>query len=286
MKVIEISNTGIKLGGNHPLFLISGPCVIESEDLMMRTAEALVKITSKLEIPYIFKSSYEKDNRSHETHYRGPGIEKGLKILERIRKEFNVPVTSDVHRESDIESAKDVLDIIQIPAFLCQQTSLLIAAGETGLPINVKKGQFMAPESMRGAITKIHSTGNDNVMLTERGSCFGYNNLINDFTAIPKMKDLGCPVIYDATHSVRRYGIPSKDPKGGRPEFIPYLVRAGVSVGCDGLFMEIHPSPQDALCDASSQFSLAKCEGLLEQAKKISAIVRSAGGTHKSTALI
>jgi 2-dehydro-3-deoxyphosphooctonate aldolase (KDO 8-P synthase) len=167
-----------------------------------------------------------------------------------------------------------VLDIIQIPAFLCQQTSLLLAAGKTGLPVNVKKGQFMAPEAMQGAISKIQSTGNRRVILTERGTCFGYNNLVNDFTSIPTMKKLGCPVIYDATHSIRRYGIPSKDPKGGRPEFVPYLVKAGVSVGCDGLFMEIHPNPQEALCDASSQYSLSQSEKLLEQAIQISKIVR------------
>ena len=277
MEVIELTGSGIRLGGENPLFLVSGPCVIESEDLMMRTAEALVRMTSKLGIPFIFKSSYEKDNRSNETHYRGPGLIKGLNVLERIKKDFNVPVTSDVHRETDMERAKEVLDIIQIPAFLCQQTSLLLAAGKTGLPINVKKGQFMAPEAMQGALSKIHSTGNRRVMLTERGTCFGYNNLVNDFTSIPTMKKLGCPVIYDATHSVRRYGIPSKDPKGGKPEFVPCLVKAGVAVGCDGLFMEIHPNPREALCDASSQFSLSQSEKLLEQAIQISRIVRRTG---------
>ncbi len=274
MNVVELPGFGIRLGGQSPLFLISGPCVIESEDLMMHTAESLVRITSKLEIPLIFKSSYEKDNRSNETNYRGPGLEKGLRILEKIKKNFNVPVISDVHRESDIQRAKEVLDIIQIPAFLCQQTSLLLAAGKTGLPVNVKKGQFMAPEAMKGAISKIQSTGNRMVMLTERGTCFGYNNLVNDFTSIPKMKKLGCPVIYDATHSVRRYGIPSKDPKGGSPEFVPHLVKAGVAAGCDGLFMEIHPNPREALCDASSQFTLTQSEALLKQAVQISRIVR------------
>lgn len=272
MKTYSIGN--ITLGQNAPLFLISGPCVIESEDLMMHTAEALVRITSKLEIPFIFKSSYEKDNRSNETNYRGPGIEKGLRILEKIKKTFNVPVISDVHRESDLQRAKEVLDIIQIPAFLCQQTSLLLSAGKTGLPVNVKKGQFMSAEAMKGAISKIQSTGNGRIMLTERGTFFGYNNLVNDFTCIPKMQKLGCPVIYDATHSVRHYGIPSKDPKGGSPEFVPPLVKAGVAAGCDGLFMEIHPNPREALCDASSQFTLSQSEALLKEAVQISRIVR------------
>lgn len=277
MAAVELSRFRMTIGGNNPLFLIAGPCVIESEALMMQTAETLVRLTSALKISFIFKSSYEKDNRSSETHYRGPGIEEGLRILERIRKTFDVPVISDVHREGDLGSAKEVLDIIQIPAFLCQQTSLLLAAGKTGLPINVKKGQFMAPDSLKGAITKIQSTGNRKIMLTERGSCFGYNNLINDFTAIPIMKRFGCPVIYDATHSIRHYGIPSKDPTGGRPEWIPYLVRAGVAVGCDGLFIEMHPNPQEALCDASIQFPLRECEGLLRQALQISEIVRYSG---------
>lgn len=272
MNPVDIAN--IRIGEKSPLILIAGPCVIESEDIMMRTAEALVKITDKLRLPFIFKSSYEKDNRSSETHYRGPGIEKGLHLLEKIKKEFGVLLTSDVHRESDLEMAKSILDLIQIPAFLCQQTSLLLAAGRTGLPINVKKGQFMAPDSMKGAITKIQSTGNEKVMLTERGSTFGYNNLVNDFTAIPRMKEFGCPVIYDAPHSVRRYGIPSKDPKGGRPEFIPYLVNAGVAVGCDGLFVETHPNPREALCDASSQLPLSQCEELITRAIRISEIVR------------
>lgn len=270
---VEIAD-GIVIGPGHPLVLMSGPCVIEDDDLMMRTAETMVGLTRRLEIPYIFKSSYEKGNRSNEVFYQGPLLEKGLKILDRIKKEFGVPVVSDVHRETDVEAAAEVLDIVQIPAFLCQQTTLLLAAGRTGKPVHVKKGQFMAPDNMKGAVSKVLSTGNDRVLLCERGSNFGYNNLINDFTAIPVMQQFGCPVVYDATHSVRRYGIPSADPRGGRPQYVPYLVRCGVASGCDALFMETHPDPMSARCDASSQYPLDRMEEILDQARRISEIVR------------
>ncbi len=268
---------GVVIGPGRPLALMAGPCVIESDDIMLRTAEKMVSVTRRLGIPYIFKSSFEKDNRSNEVFYRGPGLEKGLALLARIRKELGVPVISDVHRETDIPAASEVLDIIQIPAFLCQQTSLLLAAGRSGKPINVKKGQFMAPDNMKGAVSKILSTGNDRILLTERGTVFGYNNLVNDFTAIPAMQETGCPVVYDATHSVRRYGIPSADPSGGRPHFVPYLVRCGVASGCDALFMETHPDPPRALCDASSQYPLDGMETILDQARRISEIVRGGG---------
>ena len=268
---------GVIIGPGRPLALMAGPCVIESDDLMMRTAEKMVGLTRRLGIPYIFKSSFEKDNRSNEVFYRGPGLEKGLSLLARIKKEFNVPVISDIHRETDIPAASEVLDVIQIPAFLCQQTSLLLAAGRSGKVINVKKGQFLAPDNMKGAVSKILSTGNDKILLCERGTVFGYNNLVNDFTSIPVMQDTGCPVVYDATHSVRRYGIPSADPSGGRPQFVPYLVRCGVAAGCDALFMETHPNPPEAMCDASSQFPLDQMEKILDQARRISEIVRGTG---------
>ncbi|MBI3450852.1 MAG: 3-deoxy-8-phosphooctulonate synthase [Acidobacteria bacterium] len=265
---------GIVIGPGRPLALMAGPCVIESDDLMMRVAEKMVAMTAKLKLPYIFKSSFEKDNRSNEVFYRGPGLEKGLALLARVKKEFGVPVVSDIHRETDLKAAAEVLDILQIPAFLCQQTSLLLAAGKTGKPVNVKKGQFMSPDNMKGAVSKILSTGNDRILLCERGTLFGYNNLVNDFTAIPVMQDTGCPVVYDATHSVRRYGIPSSDPAGGKPQYVPYLVRCGVAAGCDALFMETHPDPPKALCDASSQYPLDRMETLLEQACRISEIAR------------
>jgi len=275
-RIVRIAD-GVDIGPGRPLALMAGPCVIESDDLMLRVAERMVDLTRKLGIPYVFKSSFEKDNRSHQDFYRGPGIDKGLKLLARIRKEFGVPVVSDIHRESDLGAAAEVLDILQIPAFLCQQTSLLLAAGRTGKPINVKKGQFMSPDNMKGAVSKILSTGNDRILLCERGTLFGYNNLVNDFTAIPVMQDTGCPVVYDATHSVRRYGIPSADPAGGKPQYVPYLVRCGVAAGCDALFMETHPDPPKALCDASSQYPLDKMETLLEQARRISEIARGSG---------
>ena len=267
---------GIDIGVGHPLALIAGPCVIEKDDLMMKTAEALVELTRRLEIPFIFKSSYEKDNRSTVEFYRGPGIDKGLALLRKVKETFGVPVTSDIHRVEDVAPAAEVLDLVQIPAYLCQQTSLLLAAGESGRPINVKKGQFLAPHNMKSAVDKLRSVGCENILVTERGSSFGYNRLVNDFTSIPIMRDLGCPVVYDATHSVRLYGTPSKDPKGGEPQFIPFLARAGIAAGSDVLFMETHPEPSVALCDAASQFPLPRMDWMLTQAKKLSEIVREA----------
>jgi len=268
--------SGITIGAGRPLALIAGPCVIETDDLMMRTAEKLTGIARRLEIPLIFKSSYEKDNRSTADFYRGPGIDRGLAILSRIKESFGVPVTSDVHREGDIAAAAEVLDLVQIPAYLCQQTSLVLAAGRAGRPVNIKKGQFLAPHNMASAVGKLRSVGCGDILLTERGSAFGYNRLVNDFIAIPIMRDLGCPVIYDATHSVRLYGTPSRDPKGGEPQFIPFLARAGVAAGCDALFMETHPDPPSALCDAASQFPLPRMEWMLQQARRLSEIVREA----------
>jgi len=268
--------SGIEIGAGRPLALIAGPCVIEKEDLMMRTAETLKGITAKLGIPFIFKSSYEKDNRSTAEFYRGPGLHEGLALLSRIKQRFGVPVTSDVHREGDVAAAAEVLDVIQIPAYLCQQTSLVLAAGRSGRPVNVKKGQFLAPQNMASAVSKLRSTGCEDILVTERGSAFGYNRLVNDFIGIPIMKDLGCPVVYDATHSVRLYGTPSADPKGGEPQFIPTLARAGVAAGCDALFMETHPEPRAALCDAASQFPLPRMEWMLTQALTLSRIVREA----------
>ena len=243
---------------------------------MMRTAETLVGITRRLGIPLIFKSSYEKDNRSNADFYRGPGIEKGLSLLRRVKETFGVPVISDVHREGDIAAASEVLDVLQIPAYLCQQTSLLLSAGRSGRPVNVKKGQFLAPHNMASAVGKLRSVGCTEILVTERGSAFGYNRLVNDFISIPIMKDLGVPVVYDATHSVRLYGTPSKDPRGGEPQFIPHLARAGVAAGCDALFMETHPEPSSALCDAASQYPLGRMEWMLGHAIRLAQIVREA----------
>jgi len=273
MKTVSVAS--IPVGDGHPMVLISGPCVIETEAIAMKTAEALKTLCEDLKIPLIYKSSFEKDNRSTAANYRGPGLKKGLKILEKVKKTFEIPVLSDIHRETDIPAAAEVLDVLQIPAFLCQQTSLLTAAGKTGKPVNVKKGQFLAPDGMKSPVDKLLSTGNDQILLTERGASFGYYQLVADMRAIPIMKSLGFPVVFDATHIVRIYGVPSKDPGGGEPGFVPTLVYAGVAAGCNALFLETHPCVDEALCDASSMIPLDKLKPLLKRAIALAALVRS-----------
>jgi 2-dehydro-3-deoxyphosphooctonate aldolase (KDO 8-P synthase) len=271
----EVKIGEVRIGKGNPMVLIAGPCVLEEETMVLETAKQLKSICGDLKIPLIFKASYEKDNRGSEKSYNGPGLEGGLKILEKVKEKVGLPVLSDVHRMEDVDRAKKILDIIQIPAFLCQQTSLLLKVGETGKVVNIKKGQFVAPENMAGAVKKIYSTGNYQVLLTERGTCFGYNKLISDFCSIPIMQEIGCPVIFDATHVIRNYGIPSEDPRGGSPEYVPHLSRAAVAVGCNGLFLETHPRPSQALCDASSMMPLNEMENLLRQTKAIHDMVRA-----------
>ncbi|HXX35278.1 MAG TPA: 3-deoxy-8-phosphooctulonate synthase [Thermodesulfobacteriota bacterium] len=271
----EVKVGEIRVGKGNPLVLIAGPCVIESEANALEIAKEMKKICSNLKIPYIFKASYEKDNRGSEKSYNGPGLKEGLRILAKVKEKVGVPVLSDVHRMEDVDLAKEVLDVIQIPAFLCQQTSLLLKAGNAGKVVNIKKGQFIAPESMAGAVKKIQSTGNRQILLTERGTCFGYNKLIADFCSIPVLQEIGCPVIFDATHVIRNYGIPSEDPRGGSPQYVPHLSRAAVAVGCNGLFLETHPRPKEALCDASSMIPLDGMENLLGQTKAIHDMMRS-----------
>jgi 2-dehydro-3-deoxyphosphooctonate aldolase (KDO 8-P synthase) len=273
----EVQVGEIHIGKGNPLVLIAGPCVIESEGNALEIAMEMKRICSSLKISYIFKASYEKDNRGSEKSYKGPGLDKGLKILTKVKEKVGIPVLSDVHRTEDVDRAKEFLDVIQIPAFLCQQTSLLLKVGGAGKVVNIKKGQFVAPESMVGAVKKIHSTGNRQVLLTERGTCFGYNKLISDFCSIPILQKIGCPVIFDATHVVRNYGIPSEDPRGGSPQYVPHLARAAVAVGCNGLFLETHPRPSQALCDASSMIPLDEMETLLRQTKAIHDMVRGWG---------
>jgi 2-dehydro-3-deoxyphosphooctonate aldolase (KDO 8-P synthase) len=273
----EVRVGEIRIGKGNPLVLIAGPCVLEGEAITLEIAKQLKELCGALKIPFIFKASFEKDNRGSEKSYMGPGLEEGLKILSKVKEKLGVPVLSDVHRIEDVDRAKEVLDIIQVPAFLCQQTSLLLKVGEAGRVVNIKKGQFVAPENMAGAVKKIYSTGNRQVLLTERGTCFGYNKLISDFCSIPLMQEIGCPVIFDATHVVRNYGIPSEDPKGGSPQYVPRLSRAAVAVGCNGLFLETHPKPSQALCDASSMIPLNEMEGLLRQTKAIHDLVRGWG---------
>ncbi len=271
----EVRVGEIRIGCGNPLVLIAGPCVLEGEAIAMEIARQLKELCRSLKIPLIFKASYEKDNRGSEKSYKGPGLKEGLKVLDKVKEKVGLPVLSDVHRLEDVDRAKEVLDIIQVPAFLCQQTSLLLRVGEAGRVVNIKKGQFVAPENMAGAVKKIYSTGNHQVLLTERGTCFGYNKLVSDFCSIPIMQGIGCPVIFDATHVIRNYGIPSEDPRGGSPQYVPHLSRAAVAVGCDGLFLETHPRPNEALCDASSMIPLNEMERLLTQAKAIHDIVRT-----------
>lgn len=272
---VECGSTKIKIGQGHGLALISGPCVIDSRDLVMRTAKALVEITQRVGIPLIFKSSYEKDNRGSEKNWTGPMAEEGLKILAEVRKEFGVPVLTDVHRVEDVPMVAEHVDVLQIPAYMCQQTSLVLACGKTGRPINVKKGQFLAPENMAGAVSKIRSTGNQNILLTERGACFGYNRLVADMRSIPIMQELGVPACFDATHVIRLYGISSSDPAGGEPRFVPHLTLAAVAAGADALFLETHPNPMEAKCDAASQLNLKHIESLLKMALEVRKAIKS-----------
>ena len=258
----------LKLKNLDNFLLISGPCVVENQSVTFRTCESLKKITSKLKIPFIFKSSYIKANRTSSNSFRTIGIDESLKILDEVKKEFGVPILTDVHSEIEVEIAAEVADVLQIPAFLSRQTELLEAAGESGKIVNIKKGQFLAPEDMKYQADKVVATGNKKIFLTERGSTFGYNNLVVDMRGLVIMKKFGYPVIFDATHSIQ---MPSKEKgvSGGTPEFIPFLARAAAAVGVDGFFIETHPDPRKALSDASSMMKLDKMEKLLNELKQI-----------------
>ena len=271
-KTVEIN--GLQIGGSSDLLFIAGPCVIESEEIAYSTAERLKSISEELKIPIIYKSSYLKDNRSSSKSYQGPGLEKGLKILSEVKKRYGLPLLSDVHSIEQVAPAADILDVVQIPAYLCMQTELTIEVAKRARVVNVKKGQFIAPENIKNVVRKIEEEGNSNIILTERGASFGYQNLVVDMRSFQIMRNLGYPVIFDITHSVRVYGIPSKDPKGGTPEFIPALGRAGVAAGVDGVFIETHPNPPEALCDASSQWRLDDLSDLLHQLKSVHDLTR------------
>ena len=264
----------VEIGEGKPLVLIGGPCVIESEDVVLKPAESVKKIADKLSMPFIFKSSYSKDNRSSADSYQGIGLEKGLKILQKVKDTFGIPVLSDIHDQHDAEACAEVLDVIQIPAFLSMQTPLLLAVGKTGKAINVKKGQFLAASDMQTAVNKIEGMGNSKIMLTDRGTFFGYHNLVLDMRNLKVMRDLGYPVILDPTHSIRKYGVSSSDRRGGAKEFIFPLTRAGVAAGVDGIFIETHPDCDSALCDAASMLPLQKLEELLSQAKAIDELIK------------
>jgi 2-dehydro-3-deoxyphosphooctonate aldolase (KDO 8-P synthase) len=268
----KIVNVGSIACGSDDLFLISGPCVIEDEQIMMRTAEKLREVSEKMNIPVIYKSSFQKDNRSALNYYTGPGIDKGLKTLAKIKEQFGFPLLSDVHYPDQIAKAAEVLDVIQIPAYLCMQTDLLVAAAESGKVINIKHGQFLAPENMAKPAQKAVDSGNDQIILTERGFTFGYNDLVVDPRSFYHMNQTGFPVVFDVTHSIRKYGIPSADPKGGARQFLPVLARAGVASGVDGLFVEVHPDPANALCDAASQLNMFDLEEFLKPLIEIHAL--------------
>jgi 2-dehydro-3-deoxyphosphooctonate aldolase (KDO 8-P synthase) len=259
---VIIKNT--RIGGNNPIALIAGPCVIESEDHALKTAERLKQICSDAKIDLIYKSSYDKANRSSLNYFRGPGISEGLRILEKVKKELDLPILSDIHKEEEVEPAAEVLDVLQIPAFLSRQTDLLVKAGKTGKVINVKKGQFMAPWDMKNIPPKIESTGNKNILLTERGVSFGYNNLVVDMRSLIVMRDLGYPVVFDATHSVQLPG-GQGDRSGGQREMAPPLIRGAVAIGCDAIFVEVHEDPDNAPSDGPNMIKMEDLPNLLKQ---------------------
>ena len=264
------SPSGLPLivGSGQQLLLIGGPCVLESEGLARKVAETMLEICGRLGISYVFKASFDKANRTSLSSFRGPGIEKGLSILARLRQDLQLPVISDIHDVGQVEAAAEVLDIIQIPAFLCRQTDLLTAAAETGKTVNVKKGQFVSPWDMKNVVDKMRGVGGKKIILVERGASFGYNNLVVDMRSLPILRSLGCPVIFDATHSVQLPG-GSGGTSGGQREFIEPLTKAATAAGIDGLFMEIHPDPDKALCDGPNSIPLNEVEGLLEKIIRI-----------------
>jgi 2-dehydro-3-deoxyphosphooctonate aldolase (KDO 8-P synthase) len=260
-KIVKVGNIEC---GSDELFLISGPCVIEEESIMMKTAEKLKEVSERMKIKIIYKSSFQKDNRSNLQFYDGPGMDKGLKLLAKIKKEFGFPILTDIHYPDQAAPAGEVCDVIQIPAYLCMQSDLLKAAAKTGKVINIKHGQFLAPENMKNPVSKVVDSGNEQIILTERGYTFGYNDLVVDPRSFYHLNKIGYPVVFDITHSIRKYGIPSADAKGGAREFLPVLSRAGVAAGVDGIFVETHPEPAKALCDAASQLCVYDLEEFLK----------------------
>jgi 2-dehydro-3-deoxyphosphooctonate aldolase (KDO 8-P synthase) len=272
----EVKVGGVRIGGGQPLVVIAGPCVIESEEMTFRTAESLKEMSVELDMPLIFKSSFDKANRSSLSSFRGPGIKKGLKVLGDVKKRFSLPVTSDVHAVDQVEPAAEVLDLLQIPAFLCRQTDFVLAASKTGKPVNVKKGQFLSPWEVKNITEKFVSTGNRNLLITERGSSFGYHNLVVDYRGFSVIRSLGTPLIFDVTHSLQLPGGEGSH-SGGQREFAAPLMRAAVGTGVDGLFIEVHPEPDRALCDGPNMIALSEIKELLKQAKSIHELVRTWG---------
>ena len=270
---MSVTLNQIIIGDNNPFVLIAGPCVIENEKMILETAEAIKKIASEVGVPFIFKSSFKKANRTNLKSFTGLGDEDAIAILQKVKDKLHLAVVTDIHTEADIIKVGDAADILQIPAFLSRQTDLLIAAGQSGKIVNIKKGQFLAPEDMKHAADKVASTGNNKIMLTERGTTFGYHNLVVDMRSLVIMKELGYPVVMDATHAVQ---LPSQDLiSGGQPKFIKPLARAAMAVGIDALFLEVHPDPKNALSDAASQLPLSELKELLIELKKIDQITKN-----------
>ena len=266
-KPVPINET-ITIGGDAPLALIAGPCVIEDESAIHHIAAQIKQIAVEAGVPFIFKSSFDKANRSSLTSYRGPGLNKGLEILAKIKSDLDLPLLTDVHTQEQAAVASEIVDIIQIPAFLCRQTDLLVAAANTMKPVNVKKGQFLAPLDIKNIIDKITQSGNDRLLITERGTSFGYNTLISDMRALPIMREFGCPVIFDATHSVQQPG-GLGGASGGESRFVPALARSAVAVGCDAIFLEVHPDPKTAKSDGPNMVPISELKSLLQQLRSI-----------------
>lgn len=259
--------------GDKKLTILAGPCAIESQAVLDETADALKQICEKLDINYVFKSSFDKANRSSITSFRGPGLEKGLDMLKTVKEKYNVPIVTDIHTPDQAAPVAEVADILQIPAFLCRQTDLLVAAAKTGKIVNIKKGQFLAPEQMKSILRKVLDSGNNNIMLTDRGTTFGYNNLVSDFRSIMIMKQFGYPVVFDATHSVQMPGS-NGDSTGGDRRFVPLLANCAMAAGADVLFFEVHPSPDNALCDGPNMLSLDDAEKVFSKCKEIFEVIR------------
>jgi 2-dehydro-3-deoxyphosphooctonate aldolase (KDO 8-P synthase) len=262
---------GFDAGPDHPFFLIAGPCVIESEQLAIDTSGTLKEICTRLEIPLIFKSSFDKANRSSGASFRGPGVDEGLRILAEVKRQVGLPVLTDVHEDTDINAVATVVDVMQTPAFLCRQTNFIHRVASAGIPVNLKKGQFLSPWEMKNVVEKAISTGNEQIMVCERGASFGYNNLVSDMRSLAVMRETGCPVVFDATHSVQLPGGQGAT-SGGQREFVPVLARAAVAVGVAGLFMETHPDPDQALSDGPNAWPLGQMEELLETLKELDSV--------------
>lgn len=266
--------TGFEVGQDQPFFLISGPCVVESEKMTMSIAETLKEITERLSIPYVFKASFDKANRSSHNSFRGPGMKEGLRILAKVKQEFDLPIITDVHEDTALDEVADVVDIVQTPAFLCRQTNFIQKVARLNIPVNIKKGQFLAPWDMGNVVDKAKATGNNDIMVCERGYSFGYNNLVSDMRGLATMRETDCPVIFDATHSVQLPG-GKGNCSGGDGKHVPVLARAAVAVGVAGLFMESHPNPDEALSDGPNSWPLDKMEALLASLQQIDQVVKS-----------